>query len=225
MSLLAARAGLATQPRHGQPTPNVTATASGRKAAGTAALPGFRRRYRQPARAKRFESLSMTRALPDVRHRPGTRRDQSRCSGATRSHQLMDSPSVAIRSFNSTVTRTVRKPTTPNHNQLITRPPDSARRAVLKRGRYRAAAHGTSGQRRAFVGRTCPHLHAPNSRILSRPVVTGAMATRSGSRRPRPRLRPHRPRLVPPEQHRRRRALPSRRRRFRGWPMTWAAPG
>ena len=118
MSLLAARAGLATQPRHGQPTPNVTATASGREAAGTAALPGFRRRYRQPARAKRFESLSMTRALPDVRHRPGTRRDQSRCSGATRSHQLMDSPSVAIRSFNSTVTRTVRKPTTPNHNQL-----------------------------------------------------------------------------------------------------------
>ena len=118
MSLLAARAGLATQPRHGQPTPNVTATASGREAAGTAAPPGFRRRYRQPARAKRFESLSMTRALPDVRHRPGTRRDQSRCSGATRSHQLMDSPSVAIRSFNSTVTRTVRKPTTPNHNQL-----------------------------------------------------------------------------------------------------------
>jgi hypothetical protein len=89
-----------------------------RTAAGTTAPPGFRLRDREPARGKRVESLSMTRARPDVRHRPGTRRDQSRCSGATRSHQLMDSPSVAIRSFNSTVTRTVRKPTTPNHNQL-----------------------------------------------------------------------------------------------------------
>ena len=56
-------------------------------------------------------------------------------------------------------------------------------------------------------------------------VVTGAMATRSGSRRPRLRLRAHRRRLVPPEPHRRQRALPSRRRRLRGWPMTWAAPG
>ena len=69
-----------------------------RTSAGTAAPRGFRLRYREPARAKRFESLSMTRALPDVRHRHGTRRDQSRWSGATRSHQLMDSPSVAIRS-------------------------------------------------------------------------------------------------------------------------------
>ena len=41
--------------------------------------------------------------------------------------------------------------------------------------------------------------------ILPRPVVTGAMATRSGSRRPRLRLRAHRRRLVPPEPHRRQR--------------------
>jgi len=53
------------------------------------------------ARPGKFESLSMTRALADVRHRHGTRPDQSRCSGATRSHQLMDSPSVAIRSRTS----------------------------------------------------------------------------------------------------------------------------
>ena len=72
-----------------------------RTSAGTAAPRGFRLRYREPARAKRFEFLSMTRARPGVRHRHGTRPDQSRCSGATRSHQLMDSPSVAIRSRTS----------------------------------------------------------------------------------------------------------------------------
>ena len=88
-----------------------------------------------------------------------------------------------------------------------------------------SAAHGASGQRREFVGDVSPFACSAIRRMLSRPVVTGAMATRSGSRRPRPRLRAHRRRLVPPEPHRRQRALPSCRRRFRGWPMTWAAPG
>ena len=74
-------------------------------------------------------------------------------------------------------------------------------------------------------GERVPICMLRNSRILSQPVVTGAVTTRSGSRRLRPRLRPRRRRLLPPGQRRRRRALPVPLRRFRGWPMTSAAPG
>jgi hypothetical protein len=91
------------------------------------------------------------------------------------------------------------------------------------RGEVKFFTRSDGSRLRYFTAGTGPPLAIRT--ILSRPVVTGGMATRSGSRRPRPRLRAHRRRLVPPEPHRRQRALPSRRRRFRGWPMAWAAPG
>ena len=94
-----------------------------------------------------------------------------------------------------------------------------------ERGRYRPQHTARLDNGGRLSGERVPICMLRNSRILSQPVVTGAVTTRSGSHRLRPRLRPRQRRLLPPGQRRRRRALPIPLRRFRGWPMTSAAPG
>jgi hypothetical protein len=147
---------------------------------------------RAPATHRRTadQGQPLERSRPQPRHHEPSRPDAGR----------MEHPSRRVEGFTPGEAR--RKTNSPLCGQNSrTRPANarsstigsSTRRSPTSSSAMRSIAASSSTQARldnggSLSGNVSPFACSAIRRILSGPVVTGAMATRSGSRRPRPRL-------------------------------------